>query len=246
MNDAFRKLIETFLPWLVEERTTRTIVYWLFWLTTACIAWLFIVSNPVFGWFVVLAPVLLVWLTSRLGLSRVNGVLLGVVLTLALFPAFFLGMAQASEEVPTGFVLAGLLIFLVWVAAFPTMLDHVDRHYRVKRDGPDDDPFAEYRLMLVRLWMATMIMSVVGESLAALVCVAALLYRRKWTAALAGVACLVCPLLSITYGEIGWDADVIDVIAAGMSAYSWYGALRNPHWGGGMFLPRTVTARLRH
>jgi hypothetical protein len=199
----------------------------------------------VFGWFVVLAPVLLVWLTSRQGLSRVNGLLLGVVLALALFPAFFLGMAQASEETPTGFVLAGLLIFLVWVAAFPTMLAHVDRRYRVRNAAPADDPFAKYRVMLVRLWMATMVMAVVGEALAALVCLAALLYRRKWTAALAGVACLVFPLLSVSYGAIVWDAEVVDVLAAGVSAYSWFGALRNPHWGGGMFfrITRAVLAR---
>jgi hypothetical protein len=220
-------------------------VYWLFWLTTACIGWLFIVSNPVFGWFVVLAPVLLVWLTSRYGLSRVNGTLLGVVLTLALFPAFFLGKAQASEETPTGYVLAGLLIFLVWVAAFPTMLGHVDRHHRAKRAVPDSGPFAEYRVMLVRLWMAAMVMFVVEESLAAAVCVVALLYRRRWTAAVAGVACLVFPLLSVTYGELAWDADLVEVIAAGMSAYAWYGAMRNRHWGGGLFFrfARSVLSR---
>lgn len=244
MNELVRKLIDNFLgAWV--EKSGRKVLYWLFWLSTACIAWLLIVSNPVFGWFVVLAPVLLVWLTSRRGLSRVNGVLLGLVLTLALFPTFFLGMAQATEQTPTGFVLAGLLIFLVWVAAFPTMLDHVDRQYRKRSGGPEEDPFAEYRVMLVRLWMATMVMAVVGEALAAAVCVAALLYRRKWTAALAGVACLVLPLLSLGYGGIEWTADPIDMIAAGMSAYSWYGALRNPHWGGGLFfrVARAVLAR---
>ena len=231
MNETIRKLIENFIGPLVEEGAGRKIVYWLFWVTTACLAWLFIVSNPVFGWFVVLAPVLLVWLTSRQGLSRVNGVLLVAVLVLALVPAFFLGKAQAVEDTPAGFVLAGLLIFLVWVAAFPTMLVHVDRFYRERQRGPAEDPFAEYRVTIIRLWLSTMVMFVVDEGFAALICVVVLWYRRTWTAALAGLACLVFPLLSVSYGAIVWDADVIDVIAAGMSAYAWYGALRNQHWG---------------
>jgi hypothetical protein len=231
VNDFFRKVIENVLPILVEEAVTRRVVYWLYWLTTACTAWLFIATNPVFGWVVVLPPVLLVGLTSRVGLSRVPGPLLTVVLALALIPAFFLGQAQASEDTPTGFVLAGLLIFLVWVAAFPTMVKHVDRHRREKRAEPRDDPFVDYRVTLVRLWMAAVIMAVVGESFAALVCVAALLYRRKWTAVAAGLACLVFPLLTNSGATILWDAEPIDVVAAVISAYSWYGAMRNPHWG---------------
>lgn len=233
MNEQFRKMVETFLgPW-IEERMARKVVYWLFWLTTACLGWLFIATNPVFGLFVVGAPVLLVWLTSRQGLGGVNGVLLGVVLALTLVPAFFLGMAQktADGEDPTGFVLAGLLIFLVWVAAFPTMLVHVDRHRGKKRGEQTGDPFADYRVIVVRLWMATIVMAMVGESLAAVVCLVALLYRRKWTAGLAGLGCLVFPLLTIAMGEIWWDAGPIEVIAAVVSAWSWYGAVRNPHWG---------------
>jgi hypothetical protein len=231
VNDFFRKVLENALPFLVEEKATRKVVYWLYWLTTACTAWLFTASNPVFGWFVVLGPVLLVGLTSRIGLDRVPGALLAVVLALALFPAFFLGQAQASEDTPTGFVLAGLLIFLVWVAAFPTMVKHVDRHRREKRHEPRDDPFVEFRVTLVRLWMAAVVMAVVGEGFAALVCVAALLYRRKWTAAAAGLACLVFPLLTNYGATIVWDAEPVEVVAAVISAYSWYGAMRNPYWG---------------
>lgn len=249
----WRKLVDTFLPFLVEEGTTRKVVYVLYWGTTAFLAWGFIVTNPVFGWFVTLAPVLLVWLTSRLGLSRVNGLLLGVVLVFALVPAFFLGKFQPPEDAqeygleegPVGMALVALLVFMVWVAAFPTMVDHVDRRYRKNRGLPDPDTFAEYRVMFIRLWMATIVMALVGANFAALLCAVALLYRRRWTAVVAGVACLVFPLVSVSYRGIAWEANVIDVIAAGISAYSWYGAIRNPHWSGGVFfgILRSVLAR---
>ena len=245
MAEWLRKLIENVLPFLVEEGATRKVLYWLFWTTTAFMSWPFIVTNPVFGWFVALAPVVLVWRTSRRGLARVNGLLLGAVLTLALVPAFFLGMAQASTSEMNGYMVFGLVVFLVWVAAFPTMLAHVDRRYRTARSGAaEPDPFVEYRLLLIRLWMATVIMLVVDEALVAVICGAALLYRRKWTAVLAGVACLVFPLLSFEYGELVWDADGFDVAAALMAGYQWVSALRNPTWGGGLVwrLVRAVRA----
>lgn len=235
MADWLRKLIENLLPFLVEEGTTRRVLYWLFWTTTVLMSLAFIVTNPVFGWFVALAPVVLVWRTSRRGLARVNGLLLGAVLTLALVPAFFLGMAQATTSEMNGYMVFGLVVFLVWVAAFPTMLDHVDRYFRAARFGAmGPDPFVEYRLLLIRLWTAAVIMLVVDEALVAVICGAALAYRRNWTAAVAGVACLLFPLLSFEYGRLVWDADGFDVVAALMAGYQWVSAIRNPEWGGGL------------
>lgn len=235
MAEWLPKLIENAVPPLVERGPTRKILYCLFWTTTAVISWAFIVTNPVFGWFVALAPVVLVWRTSRVGLAGVNGLLLGAVLTLALVPAFFLGKAQADTGPMNGYILAALVIFLVWVAAFPKMLDLVDRRFRRTRLGEiGANPYADYRLLLVNLWMATMIMLVVDDVFVAMICGVALIHRRKWTAALAGVACLIFPLLSFEYGGLVWDADGFDVVAALMGGYQWLGAVRNPAWGGGL------------
>ncbi|MGH3624401.1 MAG: hypothetical protein ACRDQ5_21890 [Sciscionella sp.] len=84
--------------------------------------------------------------------------------------------------------------------------------------------------------MATVVMLVVDEAFAAVICGIALLYRARSTAAIAGLASLVLPLLSIKYGEIVWDATALDIIAAIFVAYQWVTAAKNPLWTGG--LPR--------
>lgn len=239
-----RKWIETLLPEWIQNSTGRRMLYCLFWATTAFMAWAFIVTNPVFGWFVALAPVLLVWRTSARGLGNVSSLLFGATIVLALVPAFFLGMAQKTEDTPTGLVFVGLLIFVVWVAAFPTMVGHVDRQHRRRLHGAgprvrlDSEPFAEFRLLLLRLWMAAVVMLVIDETLAAVVCALALVYRGKVTAVVAGLACLLFPLLSVEFGTIVWDAGLVEVVGAVLSGYQWLAAVRNPYWGGGLILRR--------
>ena len=71
------------------------------------------------------APVVLVWRTSRRGLSGVSWLPLGTALAMTLvFPSSQLGKAQ---EQPVGVM---LVVLVVWCAAFPAMLRHLDRHYR--------------------------------------------------------------------------------------------------------------------
>lgn len=242
MSDL-RKWIETLLPEWIGKTRARRVLYVLFWVTTAFLGWAFIMQNPVFGWFVAIPPVLLVWRTAARGLARVSSLLFGTCILLALVPAFFLGMAQRGEDRAGGMIFVGLLIFVVWVAAFPTMVGAVDKQFRRRQFGlgPDDEvppePFVEFRLLLFRLWMAAVVMLVVGESLAALICAAALVYRGRATAVVAGLACLVLPLTSYQRGVV-WEFGLVGIAGAALSALQWLDAVRNPFWGGGLILNR--------
>ncbi|MFJ6671684.1 hypothetical protein ACIQMJ_11305 [Actinosynnema sp. NPDC091369] len=238
-----RKLAETFVPWLVEKTTIRFVVYGLFWLTTAFVAWWFVTgdagperfvaSSPLMGVLIAAAPVVLVWQTSRRGLSRVHGFVFGTVLFLTTVPGFVIGRAQAQEETPTGFALVEVAVFLVWGAVFPTMVDRVDRRFRRLR-GPVEDPKAEIRVMVMRIGLAVLIMLMANEMAAGFRSYVALVTRVKWTAAVACASCLVCPLLSFAPGGVVWDATWADVVAAVVSAAQWRGPLRNSQWRGGL------------
>jgi len=127
---------------------------------------------------------------------------------------------------------------------FRSQLDKRFRRGRLglgPKDALPQAPPVEVRLLLFRLWMAVAVMLVVDETLAAVICVAALTYRNRVTAVLAGLACLVLPLLSVEFGAVGWDADVFDVAGAILAALQWRDAWRNPCWGGGLGSPLAVT-----
>jgi hypothetical protein len=210
------------------------VVYALYLATTAVISFALVFQNPVIGWFVVVPPVLLAAWTRIRGLAKVNLVVFAVALGTTLVPAYFLGDYQSETHIPVGPRLFAYLLFLVWVAAYPAVLDHLDRDKRrqgTERAGPDEAAGA--RVLAAKLWLATVVMLVVGESLAAAICLAALALRGKATAVLAGIACLVFPLLSFQDGGIGWDADLLDVAAALLAADQWRAAVMNPHWGSG-------------
>jgi len=53
MGPLLRKLIELVLPWLVEERVSRWVVYALYAVTTLVISYALVLQNPGIGWFVV-------------------------------------------------------------------------------------------------------------------------------------------------------------------------------------------------
>ncbi|MGX7827689.1 hypothetical protein ACTG9Q_21635 [Actinokineospora sp. 24-640] len=238
MGLVLRKLIELILPKLVKRIGSR-VVYWAFGICTGIITWLFVVPNGPFGLAMALGPLLLVWRTARAGLNGVGPITFGMALSMTLFPAFFLGLYRSDDSMPSGFVLAGFLTFLVWVATFPAVLDHLDRAHLRRGPGmadlpPGPNPAAAARLLVVRLWMATVIMLVVGEGFAALICLFALAYHARWSAALAALACLVIPLLSFEYGDLVWDADLLAVAAALVAADQWRAAAVNPDWRGGL------------
>jgi hypothetical protein len=231
MGPLLRKLIELVLPWLVEERVSRWVVYALYAVTTLVISYALVLQNPGIGWFVVLPPVLLALWTRVRGLAKVGIVPFTVALATTLVPAYFLGDMQTEEHIPVGPRLFAYLLFMVWVAAYPPVLDHLDRDKRrVGSEPAGPDPMAAVRVLVAKLWLATIVMLVVGESLAAVICLAALALRGRATAVLAGVACLVFPLLSFENGGLGWDADLLDVAAALLAADQWRSAVLNPRW----------------
>jgi hypothetical protein len=230
MGPLLRKLVELVLPWLVEERVSRWVVYALYVLTTAAISYALVVQNPVIGWFVVVPPVLLALWTRVRGLARVNIVVFVVALATTLVPAYFLGELQSAEYIPVGPRLFGYLLFLLWVACYPPLLDHLDRDRR-RRGRVEAEPKTAARVLVTKLWLATIVMLVVDETLAATVCMFALLVRGRATAVVAGLACLVFPLFSFEFGSFGWDADVLDVVAALLAADQWRAAVMNPRWG---------------
>ena len=136
MGPLLRKLVELVLPWLVEERVSRWVVYALYAATTAVIWYAFVLQNPVAGWFVVIPPVLLAAWTRVRGLAKVNMVLFVVALATTLVPAYFLGEFQSAAHIPVGPRLFAYLLFLLWVAAYPPVLDHLDRDKRRQGAGP--------------------------------------------------------------------------------------------------------------
>jgi hypothetical protein len=186
------------------------------------------------------APLLLLVATRYRGLGTVHPWLLGFAAVMSLVPTFFLGRYQASEESPSGLILIGFLVFLVWVAAFPTVLDKLDERFhislfppqaRVRSLSPEQrDMDARYRVLLVRLWMATLVMLVVGGSLAAVLCLLALLVRRRWTAAIAGVVCLLETVVSVHGISISLTFDPLDILAGLLAAAQWLDAVKNPLW----------------
>lgn len=238
MTPLLRKLVELVLPWLVEERVSRWVVYALYGATTAVIGYALVVQNPVVGWFVVVPPVLLALWTRAVGLARVHAVAFKVALGTTLVPAYFLGQYQSAADLPAGPRLFAYLLFLSWVAVYPPVLDHLDRDRRRRGRGPaEPDEDAAARVLVAKLWLATIVMLVVGERLAAVVCLAALAVRGRPTAVLAGLACLAFPLFSFESGTLGWDADVLDVAAALLAADQWRAAFVHPRWGAAR-LPR--------
>lgn len=240
MSDFVRKVIENAMPQLIEKRLSRRALYVTFWLVTAVMTLWFLMTGLVYGVLVMGAPLLLLAATRRQGLGTVHPVLLGFAAVMSLVPAYFLGRYQGSEETPGGLVLVGFLVFLIWVSAFPVMLNKLDERFHLSlypseagvTSLPSEarDDLAMYRLLLVRLWLATLAMFVADSSIVAALCLAALIVRWRWTAAVAGVACLLETVVSIDASGLSLTFEPIDVVAGLFAAAQWYEATRNPRW----------------
>jgi hypothetical protein len=172
-------------------------------------------------------------LTRWQGLGNVPKLVLIVTAVLSFAPAAFLGRYEASEDTPTGMVFFGFVVFLVWVAAFPTMLDRLDdRHHSmwVPEAGWYRDERAVYRVLLIRLWMATIVMMIVGGFVAPGLCFAALVFRHRWTAAVAGIACVAEAVLSYKYGAFEFTFEPLEIVAGLLAGQQWKQAFSHPLW----------------
>ena len=222
MSDELRKVIENAVPPAMEKWFPRWALYLVFWVVTALIAAAFLMTGLVYGALVVGGPLLLLAATRWQGLGKVHPGVLVFGAAMSLVPTFFLGRYQGSPETPSGMVLFGFLVFLLWVTAYPVVLDKLDHHPR------DED--AVFRMLLVKSWIATIGMLVADNSLVAVLCLFALLVRRRATAAIAGIACLVAAVVSFEGGELTLTFDVIDIFAGVTAAWQWWAAVRNPLW----------------
>jgi hypothetical protein len=240
VSDSLRKIIENTLPSVIEKKFPRLVLYVTFWLVTAVLSLWFLMTGLVYGALVMGAPLLLLAATRYRGLGTVPSVLLGFAAVMSLVPTFFLGMYQASDETPGGLVLVGFLVFLIWVSAFPTMLDKLDERFHISLYQPNAgirslptevrDHRALYRVLLVRLWMASLAMMVAENSIVAVLCLIALVVKRRWLAAVAGIACLLATVVSIDASGVSLTFDLIEVVAGLLAAAQWLEAVRTPLW----------------
>lgn len=233
-----RTVVENVVPELIGK-VPRKVLAWAYGVITAYVAIAFFGVGDVFGLVIVSAPVLLLVAARYWGLANVPVLLLGICAAGGLFPAFMVGMYQKSDEMPTGLILVGYLVFLVWMSTFPVLLDKFDEQYQLTHYYPpgtksvpkeERNELSQYRVLLVSLWAATMVMFVVGASLAALLCLFALLRQRRWTALVAAVACLLDPVIAYEYGDFVVSFDPIEIIAGLIAASQWYTAYKALLW----------------
>ncbi|ONI74727.1 hypothetical protein ALI144C_38600 [Actinosynnema sp. ALI-1.44] len=238
---ALRELMDEVFPKLLEK-FPRKLVYWLYGVITTYVGIVFAGAGDVLGLIMIGASILLLVAARYWGLPHIPGPLLAIGALGGFFPAFMVGKYRMSDDMPTGLILVGYVVFLVWMALFPILLDKLDEQYHLRQLPPgsgitslpkaDRDERSQYRLLVVDLWAATIIMIVVsgGDSLAALLCVFALIRQRRWTAALAAVACLLDPVLSFGYGGFELDLDVFAIAGGVFAAMVWFKAWRTPWW----------------
>ncbi|MFC5290505.1 hypothetical protein ACFPM7_25920 [Actinokineospora guangxiensis] len=243
MTDWLRKIVENVVPWLIENKAHRLVVFGLFWSATAFLALFFGVGDPVFAAIALGLPAALIVATRRVGMAGVPPALFAPALAAALIPAVFLGRYQRGDQhefgpESAGLVLVGFLVFLVWVGAYPVMVDmydqlhalsHIPEQARPKSLAKHErDPEAIRRLLMVKLSMATAAMVVAGGTYVVGAAVLGLLLRRRWTAAVA----LAASALSGFFSEqkFAWEFDPVGVIAGLIAAELWWQAYRHPLW----------------
>lgn len=155
-----RRIRSAKFPVVLDDSWPRLLGYVLFWVSTALLAVLMLVADPVFGSFVVGVPLLVVVLVRERGLDGIPTVLLGAAIGSSLVFSIFLG--QYRGVFSDGMLVAGFVIFVSWVGAYPIMLRQMDRQYRRERSSPADDvsrdavperPHSMTRMYMVRVWM---------------------------------------------------------------------------------------------
>lgn len=222
--------------WKISDgRWSRRPLAVLFWASTALLAAGLATVDPLVGLLLVTIPLGLVALVRHWGLGGIPTAVFVAVIVASLVPA---GLVLGDYRTGAGQFAIVLLIFLVWVLAYPTMVRQMDRQYlREHLSFPDGsvprEPLAEFRVQVITLWLTVMIMLLVGELLVAAFVAFALLRRRRWTAVIAALACLVLPLVTVRLDGVVWDTQPLVVLAALVAAHQWTVALGNPLWAGG-------------
>jgi hypothetical protein len=234
------RMIEEGVPEVVENALGRWLLYAVFWLTTAILAFWFLSTGLVYGAFVIGAPLVLLLATRFHGLATVSTALLVIAGLAALVPAFFLGKYKALEDGHTGLVLVGFLVFLIWAAAYPAMLDKFDERFHLslypresrprKLEPEERDESAMLRVLLVKAAIATLTMLVADASIVAVVCLLALLLRSHWSAAVAGLACLLETVVEINGLSVVVKFELVEIAAGVLAASLWWDAIKNPLW----------------
>ncbi|WP_037311764.1 hypothetical protein [Amycolatopsis orientalis] len=240
MAEWLDKTIEEGIPEVVENRLGRRLLYAVFWVATAILAFWFLSTGVVYGAFVIGAPLLLLLTTRLWGLASVPRTMLVISGLAALVPTFFLGKYKAAEDGHTGLILVGFLVFLVWGAAYPAVLDKLDERFHLslypeelrprKLEPEERHELAMLRVLLVKLTMATLAMLVADASIVAALCVAALLLRTHWSAVLAGLACLLETVVEINGLSLVVTFDPVAIGAGLLAAAQWWDAVKNPLW----------------
>ncbi|GAB3745282.1 hypothetical protein GCM10027598_81650 [Amycolatopsis oliviviridis] len=237
MADGLHKLVEEGVPEVVE-RLGRWLLYAVFWLTTAILALWFLRTGLVYGTLVIVPPLVLLFSAKFRGLGRVSTTLLVIAGLAAMVPTFFLGKYKAVEDGHTGLIFVGFLVFLIWGAAYPAMLDKFDERFQLSRhDDPrrklpkeERNQLALLRVLLVKIVMATVAMLVVDATVVVILSLVALLLRNHWSAAVVGVACLIESVAELDGLNLVFRFDPMEIAAGLLAAMMWWDAVKNPLW----------------
>jgi hypothetical protein len=169
MTVPVRRIRSAMVPIVLDDAWPRLLVCALFWLSTVVLAGVLLVADPVFGSFVVGIPLLLVVLVRERGLEGIPTVLFGAAIGSSLVFTVFLG--QSRGVFADGVLIAGFVVFVVWVSTYPVMLRQMNLQYLRQRLAVPEDAMPESRhsmarLYVVRAWMVLLTLAVVTAALA--------------------------------------------------------------------------------
>jgi hypothetical protein len=168
MTVPVRRIRSAMVPVVLDDAWPRLLVYALFWLSTALLAAVLLVADPVFGSFVVGIPLLLVVLVRERGLEGIPAVMFGAAIGSSLVFTIFLG--QSRGVFADGVLIAGFVIFVVWVSTYPVVLRQMNLQYLRERfsvaEAVPESPHSVARLYVVRAWMVLLTLAVVAAALA--------------------------------------------------------------------------------
>lgn len=219
--------------------TGRRVLPWIYWPAAVFSGLLMIRAIPPVGVLALCTPALLYWRTRKAGLDRVGSLVYYAPFLPLTVITFFTGLYYlgSSPQQVTLLIVVGAVLFIVSTYGFAGMLSHADQAY-LSVDGyrsEEDEAFARYRLLWVRVVVATCVLFATHSPIL-LVCLFALFKRNRVTAILAGIAAGAAagvPLVALLQSgqwSTNWLPAVLLVIAAVKAAQLWFKAASNPFW----------------